>query len=564
MDMILKYARGISYSQLYKNEKDNVANLISGLPTCESVMWLSFLVHQKISLDIDHTEFDILASLIFQFNAELQHKILGFLGGKVYPTDQFFDIQALLNSITSLLKCNNQERRDLTKDDKTRLFKAYLIACDECLVNEVKIRQDGLYTADDMLKYYMPFELSKNTVLGIKDPLIEFVKSKLFLIDFASSDRLFSSYIDTYISEKGYGSVFNYMSNLFSLSTKLILNKDRTNIVKIESGHSVSMCSFLDKFCVNVPQCLKDIFIQEKPLYKVDENTYCFLYIKFFVDKFFHSLLFDIAKVIAEKGMINTEKVPAYVQLKQMVGQKFTEHYLFYKVINRILADRRYEKKTGQEMAKDSDGLPDFYARKAQRIFLFEFKDIQLNRKVLSSENYETIIKSIENELVESEKGRPKGVTQLVNAIDKHFEKIVGNGKLKENLQVYPILVYSDSNLDIEGFNYYLNNRFFEILKKRNIRTDIIVKDLVMVNINTLIMFEKAFADKKIKLDVLINDFISYKGSKEQYGVVPFNKYLFQKAKSKGYFYKISNLANEFIKDMALKEKGNSNYDVGA
>lgn len=49
MDMILKYARGISYSQLYKNEKDNVVNLTSGLPTCESVMWLSFLVHQKIT-----------------------------------------------------------------------------------------------------------------------------------------------------------------------------------------------------------------------------------------------------------------------------------------------------------------------------------------------------------------------------------------------------------------------------------------------------------------------------------------------------------------------------------
>ena len=161
---------------------------------------------------------------------------------------------------------------------------------------------------------------------------------------------------------------------------------------------------------------------------------------------------------------------------------------------------------------------------------------------------------------MESEKGRPKGVTQLVNVIDKHFEEIVGNGQEKGNLQVYPILVYSDSSFDIEGINYYLNKRFLEILKKRNIRTDINVKDLVMVNINTLIMFEKAFADKKIKLDVLINDFISYKESKEQYRVVPFNKYLFQKAKSRGYFYKISNLANEFIKDMAL----NSNYDVGA
>ena len=564
MDMILKYARGISYSQLYKNEEDNVANLISGLPTCESVMWLSFLVHQKITLDINHTEFDILGCLIFQFNTELQHKIINFLGGKVYPTDHFFDIPALLNTIISLLKCHNQEHRDLTKKDKTRLFKAYLIACDECIVNEVKISKDGSYSADDMLKYYMPFELSKNTVLGIKDPFIEFVKSKLFLVDFATSDKLFSSYIDTYISEKGYGSVFNYMSNLFSLSTQLIINKDRTNIVKIESEHSVSMCSFLDNFSINVPQDLDNIIIQEKPLYKIEENEYCFLYIKFFVDKFFHSLLFDIAKVIAEKGMINTEKVPAYVQIKQMVGQKFTEHYLFYKVINRVLADRRYEKKTGQEMAKHGDGLPDYYARKAQRIFLFEFKDIQLNRKVISSENYETIIKYIENELVESDKGRPKGVTQLVNAIDKHFEEIVGNGHEKGDLQVYPILVYSDSSLDIEGINYYLNNRFLKILKSRNIRTDIKVKDLVMVNINTLIMFEKAFADKKIKFDILINDFISYKESKEQYKVVPFNKYLFQKAKNRGCFYKISNLAKEMIDDMVLKEKGNSNYDVGA
>lgn len=309
---------------------------------------------------------------------------------------------------------------------------------------------------------------------------------------------------------------------------------------------------------------MDNIIIQEKPLYKIEENEYCFLYIKFFVDKFFHSLLFDIAKVIAEKGMINTEKVPAYVQIKQMVGQKFTEHYLFYKVINRVLADRRYEKKTGQEMAKHGDGLPDYYARKAQRIFLFEFKDIQLNRKVISSEDYETIIKSIENELVESEKGRPKGVTQLVNAIDKHFEEIVGNGHEKGNLQVYPILVYSDNSLDIEGINYYLNNRFLKILRSRNIRTDIKVKDLVMVNINTLIMFEKAFADKKIKFDILINDFISYKESKEQYKVVPFNKYLFQKAKNRGCFYKISNLAKEMIDDMVLKEKGNSNYDAGA
>lgn len=47
MDMILKYARGISYSQLYKDNKDTIEMLVKDLPTCESIVWLSFLVHRK-------------------------------------------------------------------------------------------------------------------------------------------------------------------------------------------------------------------------------------------------------------------------------------------------------------------------------------------------------------------------------------------------------------------------------------------------------------------------------------------------------------------------------------
>lgn len=70
------------------------------------------------------------------------------------------------------------------------------------------------------------------------------------------------------------------------------------------------------------------------------------------MNKFFHSLLFDLAKELENQGLIDTKKTPAYVQIKQLVGQKFTEQYLFYKVIDRILADKRYEKKTGEDMTK--------------------------------------------------------------------------------------------------------------------------------------------------------------------------------------------------------------------
>lgn len=555
MDMILKYARGISYSQLYKDKKDTIEMLVKDLPTCESVVWLSFLVHQKISLTVKQAEIHILIPMLFQLNSDLHHRILDFIGDKSFPTDQFFDLQSLLKMIEYLLQNHNSYRRELSKDDKSNLFKAYLIVCDDYLVQKEKVNQDGTYSTDDMLKFYMPFELRMNTVLSIKDSLIELVKSKLFLDDFASDDQRFSSYIDAYIRGKHCESVSKYMLMLFSLSAELICNEKKTNVIKIDLSDSVTMCSFLDNFCINVPDNIDDVNIQEKPLYKVDHNTYCFLYIKFFVDKFFHSLLFDLAKELEKQGLLNTKKTPAYVQIKQLVGQKFTEQYLFYKVIDRILVDKRYEKKTGEDMSKISDGLPDFYANKGQRVFLFEFKDIQLSRKVVTSGDYDTIIKAVENELVENDKGRPKGITQLANDIDKHLADIVGKGRVSEKLQVYPILVYSDSSFDIEGFNYYLNNRFHEIIRTRNIPPNIHVKDVLMMNIDTLIMFEKAFADKKLKFDVLINEYISYKNSKEQYQVVPFNKFLFQKAKQKGCFYNASYLVNEMIAEMVEKEK---------
>lgn len=331
MDMTLKYARGISYSQLYKDKKNTIEKLVKDLPTCESIVWLSFLVHQKFTLTVEQAEIHIMAPLLYQFNSDLQHRILSFLGGRSFPTDQFFDLQSLLKMIEYLLQHHNSYRRELNRDDKSNLFKAYLLICDDYLVQQEEVNQDGTYSADDMLKFYMPFELRMNTVLSIKFSLIELIKSKLFLIDFASNDQRFSSYIDAYIRGKHCESASKYILMLFSLSSELICNKNKTNIIKIDLSDSVTMCSFLDNFCINVPDNIDEVNIQEKPLYKVDHNTYCFLYIKFFVDKFFHSLLFDLAKELEKQGLLNTKKTPAYVQIKQLVGQKFTEQYLFYK-----------------------------------------------------------------------------------------------------------------------------------------------------------------------------------------------------------------------------------------
>lgn len=78
IDMSLKIVRGLSYSQLYPYGKETIEELVSGLPTCDSVVWLSYIVNLKQNLTIDETDIHILAPLMFSFEPDLQHRITDF------------------------------------------------------------------------------------------------------------------------------------------------------------------------------------------------------------------------------------------------------------------------------------------------------------------------------------------------------------------------------------------------------------------------------------------------------------------------------------------------------
>ena len=114
------------------------------------------------------------------------------------------------------------------------------------------------------------------------------------------------------------------------------------------------------------------------------------------------------------------------------------------------------------------------------------------------------------------------------------MDKTVPEGVLK----IYPILVYTDGCFDIEGINYYLNGEFKKCLNSVDDRFQ--VKDLVMVNLNLLMRLENCFEDGVIDLDKVLNEYLAYKNSKEMLNTVPFNKYLFQYARRKGFDMKFT------------------------
>lgn len=557
--LTLRKAKMISYSQLYADEKPSVDSLVRDIPTADAVEWCSYIVFRKDNLKIGETDIHILTPLIFSFESELQHKITDYLGGFYNGVDCLIDRFSFLNLTHYLIAHHNDEHHELTKDEKTRLFKAYLMFCDEYLE---RISSGGTmpdsYTAEDMLKCYMPITLMTSDIDTFTDSSLEVVKGKWFFVDFANSDKKFKQYVEDFIRIKGYVSAIEYLGYIFNIVASSVVHEPPTNVI-LFSENSGKWIDFMDGMSTD-----SDSFdeedglraIQSRPVYRLAEHKYAILFSRFFVDKMFQGMLFDLAAALASAGTFE-DKVEAYKSLKQQVGERFSEQFLLYRTIENTLAKRMPVRLTGETLHKVlKSGEPDYYARRNNRVFLFEFKDVKLDAQTKSSCDFETIRNKLYACFVENEEGKPKGVKQLAKVIEKKLPEILEKADTtapKGELKVYPVLVYTDGGFDIEGINYYLNGEFRKNLNGADNRFQ--VKDLIMVNLNLLMKLENYFLSGKIELDKVVNEFLAYKESKEQLKTVPFNKYLFQYARKKGFDMKFTKTFKETFDELLAMER---------
>ena len=557
--LTLRKARMISYSQMYAGDKPSVESLVSGIPTDEAVEWCSYIVFRKDNLKIGECDLHILLPLLFSFESELQHKLTDYLGPSYNGIDMLIDRYSFLKLTSFLIAHHNEEHHELTNEERTRLFKAYLVFCDEYLERIGSGESiPAKYTSDDMLKCYMPIQMLTNAIDAFSDSSLEVIKGKWFFIDFASTDKKFKQYVDDFIKTKKYPNAIEYLGYIFNAISSATINEPPTNIMMFGES-SGPWINFMNSMCANPKDFVEDDdlnALRSKPVYKIADDKFAILFSKFFVDKLFPGLLFDMASTLASIGTFDDEVV-AYRSIKQQVGERFSEQYMLYRTLVNTLSRRMPVRICGQDLHKVlKSGEPDYYARRNNRVFVFEFKDVRLDSQTISSCDYETIRQKLYNTFVFNEEGKPKGVKQLANVIENKLPEIISKidttvpgGMLK----IYPVLVYTDSSFDIEGINYYLNGVLRSVIGSVDERFQ--VKDLVMVNLNLLMKLENYFRNGKIDLDKVVNEYLAFKESKEILNTVPFNKYLFQYARGKGFDMKFTKTFKDTFNELLRMER---------
>lgn len=547
----------LSYSVVFPDRHDKIEDLLANVPSKSAVEFVATLISWKNSQSITQHETEIWIPWVLQCEGDVKNPLGHYMYGESQEKYTFIDRYALLSLLDKLLCHYNDETRELGKKDYSGLLLSYLICCDERL-DFIKEQPSTDMSVTEFVRAYLPIVLKYNNVEADRDYRLQLILCYSLMMEFPKVNKKFERYADVFCKGNELTNPKEYLDHLFMFNFDLMNAKQGACVMEINESDLRSI-SFIERFCLN-PYNYKHTEdfheFRECPVLKTGTRRYVFLFTKLFLDKAFTGLLFDMADTLKNLGVLKPNK--AYADLKSFLGEEFSEKFLFYNIMRRCF-ERKYVRFCGTELKSlIEEGEPDYYMRKGNRVFVFECKDALLSNKNKLSGNYDEIIKGIEEKFVSKENAKPKGIVQLANVIENKLSLILSNvdKSAPQGVKyVFPILVYFDDSFDTEGVNWHLNNRFKENISNRTISPDYVVKDLVMINIELFLMMENFFADDKLKLATLINSYIDYKSQTELNQVFPFNKFLFQEAKKKGYELKKTRWFDEVFQNLVDMDK---------
>jgi len=544
--MPIEYVISLSYSEVYNDyDSVNVKDLVKDIPT---KMALELVCHYtgQIHTQERNPEYQLSAIRTWyqRFDDVTKHRIEKVIDEYLNKGQSHFNFIDNVSSLylIELLLANSNNLPivdDLTPTQEENLFKAYLFFASKWTNEQEKGAKK--YLGNEAV--YMPLVmlLPYSELFEAKDFRIQFLKS-VYFFKFCQDDALFSTYLVPFLSSRRIENWKQYLFNLCSVYVT-ILQKDAIKTVLDFPADNKNVFSSLETFCVD-PNTFKPTLdfmtLREKPIYKFSNNKLMFLNINFLIDKIYQSVIFDFADVListkqAYKGNIITSKP----QFLGIFGDEFIERGMFYKLMKHVFRQKDYKHYTGNDLKdKFGDGAPDYLIIDNSKIYVFEFKNAIFSGSVKYSFDIDAIKKEIDKKLVQNDKGRAKGITQLINFIEAfvngRYDTILQKSPL--NYIIYPVLVTTDYTFILSGIYSIVLDRYNEILRARGLGS-LNLKKPTLIDLDSIIKFQDFFIDRKLTINHVLNDYQTYlsRGTNSVDKSLSFQKYMHDKTSKSKY-----------------------------
>lgn len=504
----------IGYSTIFGVEKPNVNELLAGIPSKYIIGVLSTFSNAiERTGDARLTQWELLDAISVNFPEALKNDIVTRLI-KFEQAKGSFSIFANRYIVEMIqreyLDYRTEESVEFNEDPgalELNIFKAYTLIVDEVAIKDNDGLEERMFEAkkhpeSELYRMTWPYFAKQFEFSAGPDHVFEGFKGMALLNFLLASDK-YRDHLQHFFASVNRKNGVDYIGRMMHMIRTNLLHEGTgspdDHFIQFQQDSSDPWVQLLT---MN-PEILKKdgkkqldyVGMKERPIFLFEEDRYLIPYWKYLYSSLYPGLLFTIFR----QGGI--DKKESFGDFKQWLGLHFSEQFLFRNLIDYCFANhsvvRYYEKALN----------PDCFMRKGRNLFVFEFKDNLITADTIQSLSYDKFKGTIDKAFIESDNSKgvkPKGISQLARLIEllikddqKGYltEEIVPAGLSLSQMNIYPIIVYTNFYFDMPGVNDYLEVEFNKRFGKLGLAN---MKCVTLINFQYFFERMIAFADQAI------------------------------------------------------------------
>ncbi len=399
--------------------------------------------------------------------------------------------------------------RDLTDEEAKKVLDAYLIinsiTSDRFKITEEEVKEAAEKGETESI--LLPNFLYQKDFVSTTDFSNQITRGVKFF-EYLEASPKFSSYIQDYYKYIKVKNGNELLYNLLTVFTQINIGdiKARNQLIPLWNIEEFINMNFLYSLAINssIKTYTSDInfsILRNKVLYQpgATRQLYFLLDINFLIDLMYKAQVFLFKEFITKEGYKGN-----FLADK---GKEFMEDIYF-----NLIMEKCFSHLVGfsgkKAVKKDRNEISDYYLRDNEKIALIEFKDVLLGADIKDNAGKDAVYSALDTKFYENQKKDPKGIKQLLNAIDYieknglDFDKIEGiNG-----IEIYPIVIYTDLSFGYEGVNKLLKKKFQTELETLNLKK-ISVKDVTFINLSFFELHENYLKTNRLNLFKMIEEY---------------------------------------------------------
>lgn len=485
------------YAELFGNPTPTIEELLIGIPS-DAIIGLLSLIQAELQLTSnDYSSQRKILDLFLQNQQPVTRqkfieRLISSARNRENGDFSLFSMNYLLDFLHYVLNhYTDFSIKDTTPEQEFRLLKAYFLFVENRHEQDREVFDANKELPDDFFyKNTWPILSGQYEAAYLVNPFTAMIRGQV-LLNFLEFSSPYSLYLKQFLEKRGYASSWHFvfaMTNIIQESWKP-LETGKAFTARFFLSNFKEFKQLFEGFLIDPADYKKNFSadhrnysgIKEKPLFRLNDDTFLVLNWNFFSNKLYEGLVFDFYKHsgIEEVGFSKT-----FVDFKKYLAEAVTEGYLFKRLLSKSLNSNHSVLLFDE---KEKQGFPDAYYRNGNNIILFELKDAYFPANATNTISYPIIKKAIDNKYNQEDKGTGQIIKQLQKLAREPFEEKQGY-KYVRNVSIYPVIIYTDHFFSMPGINNYLNEAFMTRVQNAGLRgTFKKINPLVFIDLHFLI-----------------------------------------------------------------------------